>query len=79
MKQDRRDIYLEHDGDHFIAIPGSHASPHFQNHASDTPNINFKVISLSLCIDDFRSHPKDRSLHGSEGTIVIRPFGDAKI
>ncbi len=68
--------YLEHDGDNFFACPRPLASPHLEDDASDTPDINLEIVPLLLGIDDLRGHPENSALHGGECTTlqILRSF-----
>ena len=73
--------HFEHDSNHLLPRPWSSPTPHFQNNAPHAPDVNLKVVTAWLCIDDLWRHPENRSLHSGESAPVdiVSPFRDAEI
>lgn len=76
-----RDTHLEHDRNHLFTDPRPHTRPHLQDYATHTPDVDLKVVSLLLRIDNLRCHPEYCALHSGEcaSGLVICPLRDTKI
>lgn len=77
-----RIAYVKENSHRLLTIPRSHTSPHLKHNTTDTPDINLRVITLLLRVDNLGRHPKDGALHRSirsSEVDVVSPLRDTKV
>lgn len=62
---------LEDSSDGFLRAPGAPTREHLQDYAAKRPDVDLRAVPLTLRLDDLRSHPEDRALHGVRDVVAV--------
>src|SRR5437763_1328583 len=62
---------LKYCANSFLSIPWPPPSEHLQHDATQRPDIDFGIVTLTMGADHFRRHPEYEALHAVSDLIAV--------